>query len=160
RDMAGPGYLRAMGIRLVAGREFNERDETSAPPVMLINEAFAVRYFAGQDPVGKRVKVGRVPHEVVGVYHNYVYRSATNLRRSPDFLVPLAQNYSSSVWIVVRAERDPAPLLPALRDLVAGLNPNLPLMNATTLEENIQTSLFERRMAAWLVSAMGLLAAI
>ncbi|HWT02798.1 MAG TPA: ABC transporter permease [Pyrinomonadaceae bacterium] len=112
-----PGYLRAMGIPVIKGRDFTERDDDKAPKVILINETLARKHFAGVDPVGKRLQLGinDVNGEIVGVVGDVRSRDLSK-EAGPEFYVPYAQVPIGDVSLVVRAgSADPTLLTQALR---------------------------------------------
>ena len=157
--IAGPGYFRAMGSRLIDGREFTERDSTDAPRVVIINETMASRYWPGQNPIGKRIRVGneRNPFsEVVGLAEDGKY---TTLGEAPTpyMFVPLGQNYDGRMTLVVRGARA-AQLMPAIRQEVRALDETLPLFGAKTIQEFMTRSLSGAQFAATLVTLFGVLA--
>jgi predicted permease len=157
--IAGPGYFRAMGSRLIDGREFTERDSTDAPRVVIINETMASRYWPGQNPIGKRIRVGneRNPFsEVVGLAEDGKY---TTLGEAPTpyMFVPLGQNYDGRMTLVVRGA-GAAQLMPAIRQEVRALDETLPLFGAKTIQEFMTRSLAGAQFAATLVTLFGVLA--
>ena len=90
-NRVGSDFLKTMGIPLVAGREFNDLDTTERPDVAMINETLARRYFAGRDPVGGRIRVGRRTLQVVGVARDGKYSQITESPRA--FMYLPAQQY-------------------------------------------------------------------
>ena len=159
------GYFDAMGIPVVAGRPFGERDTSGAPRVVVVNETFARRFFPGADPareaVGKRISSagdGGPWSEIVGVAKDGKYWT---IGEAPQMFVysPLAQSYSPAGTLVVRtAGGDPRALIPALNAEVRALDPALPLFDVKTVEEHMGVSLFPARVAAALLGSFGLLA--
>jgi predicted permease len=159
------GYFDAMSIPVVAGRPFGERDDKPAPRVVVVNEAFARRFFPGADPareaLGKRMSFrgDEGPwNEIVGVAKDGKYWT---IGEAPQMFVysPLAQSYSSYSTLVVRTSGgDPRALAPALNAEVRALDPALPLFDVKTVEEHMGASLFPARVAAALLGSFGLLA--
>ena len=152
-------YFEAMGIRIQSGRGFEEQDRLS-PQKVVINEAMAERYWPGQSPVGRRIKVGdaRSPDlEVIGVARTGKYRSFRE-QPLPYIYVPYDQQYRTRMTLVVRATGNPATILPAVRAEVQRLNKNVPLYNVKTLTEHLGVALARERMIATLVGLFGLLA--
>jgi predicted permease len=104
-----PDYFRVMRTRLVRGRAFDERDRADAPQVVIVNESFARRYFAGEEPVGKRIAIERgpvddarqPPREIVGVAAD-VRHEALDAEAGEEFYVPYAQAPEASMNLVVR----------------------------------------------------------
>jgi putative ABC transport system permease protein len=161
------GYFDAMGIAVVAGRPFGERDSSEAPRVVVVNETFARRFFPGADPareaVGKRMSFrgDEGPwNEIVGVAKDGKYWT---IGEAPQMFVyaPLAQSYSPAVTLVVRAAGgDARALVPALNAEVRAIEPALPLYDVKTIEEHMGVSLFPARVAATLLGGFGLLALV
>jgi len=155
----GEGYFQTAGVRVLSGRDFSEADREGAPGVAIINEAMAHRFWANQDPLGKRFRFfgDDFFHEVVGVAANAKY---VTLGEDPQPCVhlPLAQNYSDVVTVYIRAESDPAAALGAARREVRAADPEIALTNTWTVGEVIGQSLWASRMAAWLLAVLGALA--
>jgi predicted permease len=157
-------YFRAMGVPLVAGRGFDERDDEKSPRVVVVNETLARRFFPGRDPareaLGKRIGFSgdNGPwSEIVGVAKDGKYWTIGEAPQ-PFVYSPLAQSYSPTVTLVARTEGDSRPLASALNAEVRALDPTLPLFDVKTLEEHMGVSLFPARVAAVLLGGFGLLA--
>jgi predicted permease len=156
---AGPGYFQAMGTRLVRGRDFTERDDETAPPVAIINETFARRFWPGENPLGRRFRQGGPAApltEVVGVVADGKY---AGLNEAPQTYVvrPLAQDYTGTNTVVIRTDRELGGLLAAVRNEVRSLDPHLPA-SGKPLEERLAMPLLPVRVAASLLGSFGLLA--
>jgi predicted permease len=154
-----PGYLQAMGTRLVQGRDFTEQDDENAPRVAIVNETFARRFWPGQDPLGKRFRQGSSDSplmQVIGVIEDGKYAT---LNEQPQLYVcrPLLQSYSGSTTVVARTA-DPRKSLVVLRNEVLQLDPNLPIYNAQPLAEKMSLPLLPARIAASVLGVFGLLA--
>ena len=149
-----PDYFRTMGIPLVRGREFTSQDRPGAPGVAIINEALAKRFWPGQDPLGRRLKVGDAHLEVVGVVQTGKYRT---LSESPlPFLYrPILQNYRPRCTLVVRAAGDPHNLLPEVRREIQAIDPNVVPLDLETMKEYMALPLFPAHTAGLLLGAFG-----
>ena len=161
-NVVGADYFRVMRISVVRGRAFTEADREGAPPVVMVNETLARRYWPGQDPIGKGISVTGPEgpfRPVVGVVADGKYR---NLAEDPlPFLyLPFGQQNRAWMTLHVRATGDPGPLLARLRQEVRLLDPNLPIVNPTTLHEQIGLAVLPQRLAATLLSAFGLMAVL
>jgi predicted permease len=156
-NIAGERYFDTMRIPLVAGREFTSQDSRDAAPVVIVNETMARRYWAGRDAVGGRLRMGKNEYQVVGVARDIKYNSLAE-RPQPHMYLPLEQNFTSAVVLHVRTAGAPGALLPALRDVIRGLDANLPIFDARTLDEHLGTAVFAQRMGANLLGVMGVLA--
>jgi predicted permease len=159
----GPGYHELMGIPLAAGRGFTEQDRAGAPRVAVINEAMARQYLPGQNPLGKRLFLGRgsAPLEIVGVARDSKYHSLTE-SPTPHLDTPILQDPYAYRYVVVhvRAKGDAAALLAEVRREVKALDPTLSLAGAGTLADELGNSLAASRMAATLTTLFGLVALV
>jgi len=160
-NIVGTDYFRTMKIPLLQGREFVQSDTTTAPQVVIINETAARRFWPDQNPVGRRLTLGRAPdeevREIVGVVKDSKYRRLNDESR-PTAYVPFAQDYRANMALHVRTTGEPGAMLAAVRREVQALDASLPLYNIKTLEEQKSGSLYTSRMAAMLLTAFGLLA--
>ena len=159
RGVAGPEYLRTVRTALLAGRDFTDRDNASAPPVSIINKALADRYWQGQDAIGKRLQVARHWTTVVGVAANGKYRRLV-YDTAPLVLIPMLQSYRTDQIVYVRVAGDPMAYASAVERTVHGLNSDLPLFNETTLAANMRMGNAFERIAAAFAGSFGLLALI
>jgi len=159
RGAAGPEYLRTVRTALLAGRDFAGTDNASAPPVSIINKALADRYWPGQDPIGKRLRVARQWTTVVGVAANGKYRRLV-YDTAPLVLIPMLQSYRTDQIVYVRVAGDPTAYTSAVERTVHGLNADLPLFNETTLAANMRIGDAFERIAAAFAGSFGLLALI
>ena len=160
-NQIGPDYFRTMKIPLLDGREFSKSDTATTPPVAIINEAAARRFWPGQNPVGRRVIVGRAPdesvREIVGVVKDSKYRRLTEELR-PAVFTPFLQRYRGDMSLHVRTTGEPGAMIAAVRSEAQALDANLPVYNIRTLEEQKNSSLYTSRMAATLLTVFGVLA--
>ena len=159
RGKVGPGYLQTLRTPLLAGRDFTDQDSAGTQPVVIVNQALVNRYWPGQNAIGKRIQVAGRWCTVVGVAANGKYRRMT-YDTAPLVLVPLMQRYTSEVILHVRTNGDPLALTSAVERTAAGLNPDLPLFNVSTLRESMQMGNVFERIAAVFAGSFGLLALI
>ena len=157
RTYAGPGYLRAMRIGLVEGRDLEPSDDADAEPVAVVNEAFAERYWPGQGAVGRRVRVDRRWYTVVGVARQATYQDPRE-GRVPFLYLPILQAYYPQATLHVRVAGDPLAYAPVVAEAVHALNAELPLFDVTTLKEATRAAGFRERIAASVVTLFGALA--
>ncbi|MFL6215596.1 MAG: ABC transporter permease [Blastocatellia bacterium] len=151
-------YFRAMGIRLLKGRDFNERDGYDAAPVIIINEAYAERYFPNEDPLGKRIRpgisveTGKRPawREVIGVVGNVRHQSLTR-DFTPEYYVPQSQIPFDSMTLVVKTASDPHGIVNAVREEVRAMDKDLPLFNIRTMDDYLSRSVAQPRLIALLL---------
>jgi len=156
-DEVGPGYLATLGIALVAGREFSPSDDESSPPVAVVNEAMAARYWPAQNPVGRSFQLKERRLEVVGVAATVKYESLVE-RAKPFFYVPLRQNPSGAVVLHVRTSQPPGPMAASLARHVHALDPSLAPAGLVTMREQIDSKSGAQTAALWLVGLLGGLA--
>jgi putative ABC transport system permease protein len=160
----GPEYFRTMGIPLVKGREFTERDNLNSAPALIINEALARKHFPNEDPIGKRIGPGfsTVPvteetgmREVVGVVADVKHQNLQGPAQ-PEIFFAQAQMPFSTMTMVVRAA-DPPGLVNAARSVVRSLDKDAPVYGVRTVEELLGRSVAAPRFNTLL---LGLFAAV
>src|SRR5262245_11467810 len=156
-NRVGAEHFRTLGIRLLAGREFTDRDAPESTAVGVINETMARRYFDGRDPIGGRIRVGTRTVEVVGVARDGKYNTVTE-RPRPFMYVPLQQWYRPDIVLVATTRGDPARAVPLLHQAVRELDANVPLFDVRTIAEHLEVSVFIQRMIASMLGAFGILA--
>jgi putative ABC transport system permease protein len=157
-------YLKVMGIRIVAGRDFGEEDGPGRPRVMLINEALARRDFAGRNPIGETVYVGRFPQpwQIVGITGN-VRQFGLDLAPQPQFFVDLRQwsnealVFPAGAYYAVRTSADPLAIVPAVRSLVRQLDPEAVVFYVEPMDQVVASTISRPRLYAVL---LGVFAAI
>jgi predicted permease len=152
-------YFRTMTIALVRGRVFDVADDGQAPRVAIVNEAFANKYWADEDPIGKRLKTGRWDHEVIGLVKNSKYRNVDE-ETKPYLYLHMDQLYfrRAATFTYVRTGGDPTNLVSAVRDEVHALDPTLPISYIDTLVAAQAFALAPIRMSAGVVSIFAVLA--
>jgi predicted permease len=172
-NMITPGYFNAMSMRLVSGRAFDDRDErlTTAPRgnnafrVAIANEAFVKQYLEGESAIGRHVGFGNdpgtpTPIEIVGVVSDAKYTSVRDEIR-PQLFFPLLEWADPRNFVVfLRANAEPAAMVPTARAVIHDLDPMLPLHDVHTLEQKLHQSLANERLLASLSAIFGLLATL
>jgi putative ABC transport system permease protein len=169
------GYFRSMGIPLLAGREFDERDERleELPEdqgnrqfrVAVVNERFAKKYFAGRDPIGQRIGFGTnpgqaTPIELVGVAADSKYTGVRDETQRQVFFPFLESARPRGFTVYVRTTQPPEPMLSDVRRIVRELDPNLPVAGARTLAQQVELSVRRERMVATMSVIFGGLATL
>ncbi len=154
--VATPDYFSTMGIPLRRGRFFDDHDRANAASVLLVNEAAARRFWQGEDPVGKRVKLGPNPERqpwitVIGVVGD-VRHVALDLEPRPEVYRPYAVNPLGAPILVIRTETDSRPLLGALSAAVRSVNAEVPAYNIYEMRDLVERSTAERRFVMWLLT--------
>jgi predicted permease len=147
---ATPGYFRALGIPLLAGRFFGDADDADAPRVIVINKSMADRYWPDEDAVGKRVRLWGATRTIAGVVGD-LKDSPGELSARPGFFFPLSQQTQSHVVLVLRTYGEPLSLTAALRDELAALDRDLPLSELKTLEQVAHSAVARARFAMMLL---------
>jgi putative ABC transport system permease protein len=155
-------YFEAMGVRLVRGRLFTERDNAGAPKVLIVNDTVARRFFPNEEAVGKRITFygsGGPLSEIVGVVASV--RSA-ELSSQPliEAYAPDAQYPASSMTFVVRTTAEPTALTAAIRQEIASIDPLQPLSAVRTMEDVVRTSTAEPRLLSTLTVLFATIAAL
>ncbi len=157
-----PDYFRSMGIRLVVGRAFNERDDASAPPVVILNQAMARSYWPGRNPIGEFVTVGGCGQEnewcqVVGVVED-VRQHNLDQNPRPAIYVPYARDPWPFMAFVVRTGTDPAAATSAVESAIHSVDRDQPLYGIRTMDEVVSASRSPRRVRTLLLSLFAALA--
>jgi predicted permease len=147
-----------MSIPITDGRAFTAQDTEQTQKVVIVNETMARRYWPGQTALGKQIRTYDT-FEVIGVAKDIKYHNLGEEPR-PHFYYSLLQNYLPEVALHVRTAGNPASVLPAVREAVQSLNPNLALYDAKPIIENIAVSTIPQRIAAILLGVFGLLALV
>ena len=153
------GYFATAGIPLRSGREFSERDDTRAPPVILINEAMAARYFPDGSPLGQRVRFWGASREIVGVVGNERF-NGLNADPAPAVYAPMSQAPASTGTVLVRTAGDPRSVLPAIRSAIWSIDPDLAPFDVTTMGEALDAALAQQRFLALLLAGFAGLALV
>ena len=150
-------YFATLGIPIVSGRAFARTDDENAPPIAIINETMAAKYWPAKNAVGQRVKVADRWLEIVGIARNSNYR--TKLEPLMPFLyVPLRQNWGVQNTLLVRTHETPRALLNALSREVHALDANLAPRTPSRMQEQVDEMSYSQRLAVTLVAVFGVTA--
>ena len=153
-----PGYFRTMSVPLVRGRLLTDADHTTAPPVLLINEAAAHRFFEGQEPLGKQISFWGTNRTIVGIIGNERFQG---LAEAPPIAVyaPLDQAPSANGGgvLLVRTSGDPKALIASVRGAIREQDPALAVFGLEPFTETVSRSVAERRFT---MLVLGLLASV
>jgi predicted permease len=160
RVIVAPNYFATMGIPVIAGRGFTERDDRRAPQVAIINEAAARKFFPGENPVGRRF--GDSPEdssevEIVGVLRDVRYNS---LREPPPptLYVPYLQRNPEDLVFTVRTAADPASVLSAVRAAVLAADPDIPIVAIETQMSQVERRFRQEKVLAQAYTLFGSIA--
>jgi len=152
------GFFRTIGIPVMAGRVFDERDRPDGARVVVVNDAFATRFLSGRPAVGARVRIasrgGAAPwSEIIGVVGN-ARNQGIALPAQPEIFVSMERGRDAwnQLFLLVRSARPPAALLPDVRQAVRAIDAEQPVYSIQTLDEAIALSVFQQRLAARLVA--------
>ncbi|HEX6536987.1 MAG TPA: ABC transporter permease [Gemmatimonadaceae bacterium] len=158
-----PGYFATFDVPVLQGRAIGEQDRTDADPVVMVNQAFARRFFEGESPLGHRVRFGGANstepwRRIVGVVPD-IFTPDPDRRRPPMIIAPLAQHHSNFVSLVVRASGgDPMAFTPAVRQAVASLDPDIPLYWVYSMERALERPTWFYRVFGTMFMLFGVVA--
>jgi putative ABC transport system permease protein len=152
-------YFKTMGIPLRQGRGFDQTERFDSPPVVIVNERFASKFFPGQNVIGKRIKPGfsaddspEKMREIIGVVGNVKHRALNN-EDSPEMYLPRTQIPTSFMSLVIRTSvSDPASVTSGIRQELTAMDPGIPLASVRVFDEYISRSLARPRFNALLLS--------
>jgi predicted permease len=171
-NAVGVDFFRTLGIPIIAGRSFGAQDTATSPRVGIINRQLAKTRFPGQNPLGRRFTIGghnRDGHggelstdeiQIVGICGDTLY---TNLREPPppQFFIPYVQQTQvGGMTYEIRTQVRPDGILPALQRVVQRVDPDLPLIDVRTQDQQIEADLQQERLFMTLTSGFGVLALI
>jgi len=157
RATVPPGYFQFMGIRMLEGRDFTERDEAGAPQVMIINKTFAQRFYGKASPVGRTVTVGGGKVTIVAEVSDSKYSTPTEAA-APYFYLPFRQWFGPGLnfSVLVKTASDPMAILSDLRREALALNQDA-AFHSMKLSDAVGYSLYAQKVAARLLTAVGVL---
>ncbi len=171
RIVASPGYFQALGIPLLKGRFFDERDTADSQKTVIVDEKLAKKFWPDRDPLGHRLyypsdmsdptAIGPKTRifTVVGVVGTIKDRGLVDADdRVGAYYFPYAQASSRSLTFAVRAAGEPQAALPAIRRALAGIDPEMPLYDVHTMGQRVEESLQRRRTPMLLAVAFGVIA--
>jgi len=161
RHLISPNAFGVLGIPIVQGRDFNERDTPSSTPVVIINQAMARQAFPGEDPLGKRIVSGmlQLTQEVVGVVADTHTQDLTT-PPTAEMYYPILQRPENFVSVLVRTDGDPAALAGSVRAALKAIDPGIPLNQPTTMAQFVADSMADRRLTMVLLAAFAGLALV
>lgn len=157
------GYFKTMGISLLKGRVFTDRDDKEAPGVIIVNQAFARKFFPDEDPIGKHIKPAistdesqPALREIVGVVADVKNRNLSSAWR-PGFFVPQAQIPFNQMTVLIKTDNDPHNLITAAQNEVTSMDRELPVFNLKTMDDYLAASVAAPRFNTML---LGIFAAV
>jgi putative ABC transport system permease protein len=156
-----PAYMKAMRLRLLRGRFFNDRDTTNSHNVCVINNDIATKFFPGQNPIGKRLlqSRGNIESEIIGVVDDVKFRGL-DAATSSELYLPFEQTAVPipNMSVVIRSTSALQPIVTSVRAIITKLDPDLPLANISSMDDVISVSVEGPRLTARIVAAFGGLA--
>jgi predicted permease len=158
-----PAFFTTLRIPIVAGRTFSESELTTTSPAVIVSKGVVDRFWPGQDPVGKRLKLGPLASSnpwmtIVGVVVDVKYRGLPeNPTADPDIYLPFAER-NSQYSLVVRASVPPSTLVAPVRALVRSIDPSIPVYNISTMAELIGARTSRSRFTMWLMAVFAAVA--
>ncbi len=163
----GVGYFRTMGIPIIKGREFEDRDRYGATPVVIITETLARQFFPNEEPIGKRIKPGintiegdkTTMREIIGVVGDIRNRSL-DTEPKPAYYVPQTQVPFDQMVMVVKTTGDPHSLISAATKQVAAMDQDIPVFSVKTMEEYLSASVAAPRFSTTLLSIFAAVALV
>jgi predicted permease len=175
-DRVSPRFFETIGARILRGRMFDERDTPDATHVAVVNQEFAAKMFPNQDPIGKRFGMGgrehRADYTIVGMVENVTFRNPRKATPPPMFFLPLLQMWKSE-WndngmarsnlignIELRVAGGDNALAGKTRTALAGIDPNLTVVDLTTIQNQLGNLLLHERLVAQLTALFGVLALV
>ena len=164
--IASRGYFDAVGIKVRAGRTFDDRDRLGSPRVVVVNEAFVSRYLNGRAPLGARLRMGdkpeqATPAEVVGVVANTTNAGAA-IAPSPEMFVSMEQGRDSwnQLFLVARIAGDPMSAVSTLRQTVVSIDRDQPVYAIQTLNQAFEVSILPQQVSTVLLTIFAVVALV
>jgi putative ABC transport system permease protein len=173
-NCVSPGYFATLGVPLIEGRDFSERDSGTimhkgipfpVPSVIIINQKMAKYYFGNRSPIGRHIGFGNEPGavadmEIIGVVKDFKYLGVREEITRQALIPYLALPFMINMTSYVRTSTPPEQAFSLIRRTVANLDPNLPVYDMRTLEDTIDASLLNERLVASLSALFGGLATL
>ena len=157
---ASGGYFRAMGIRLVSGRLFDPAiDRPGGQSVVIASERIRDRYFDGEDPVGKQLRLGQGTAEIIGVVSD-IRRAGLKDDPRADLYFPFELNPSNGITLFMKTRGDPINQLPVIRETLRGLEPRILLLDHATMESVASDSVRDTKLILWLLGLFAITAVV
>jgi putative ABC transport system permease protein len=161
---AAPGYFHVMGISLLEGRDFSQSDLANAPPVAIVNETLARRFYPQGNAVGRKILFG-LPKEgaanpwmtIVGVISD-IRTGALDLAPAPQFYMPESQQANDGLFAVLRTQGEPGAVTREALTIIRQLDPELPVSDIGTMQQHVNSMLGQPRFRAMLTALFAFLA--
>lgn len=154
---ATPGYLEALGVPIISGRNVAETDRSDAPAVVVINQTFAKQFFVNQDPVGQRLNLSGALRTIIGVAGDAKYEGLGS-EVGPQVYVPFAQSPFPGLRIAVRTTTDPSTLISAVRTAIQSVDSEEGPTRFAPMSELLAESVAQPRFNTFLIGLFAMLA--
>ncbi|HEX3747771.1 MAG TPA: ABC transporter permease [Bryobacteraceae bacterium] len=154
--IVAPAYFETLRIPLLAGREFRESDDAAQAPVAIVNRTFALRYFGGANPVGRRIRGGGPWVTIIGEVRDSKYRRLLE-PAEPFLYTPYRQTHGDQFWIAffIRTGEAPRTFIPPVQRTAAAIDPNAGVTDVVPFEDDIAGSVYAQKVAAALLTVLG-----
>ncbi len=153
-DGVGPRFFETVGTPLLQGRDFTAQDDSGTARVVIVNQAFAKKYWPGQDAMGRWIDFGGGKRTVVGVVATAKQKQLGETPL-PFLFLPHAQDYDAAVTMYVRTSGDPKLLTETVRRTFASIDPNLPFLDVRTFAEHMGAATFFMKLGAIMLGLFG-----
>jgi putative ABC transport system permease protein len=157
------GYFHTLGVRLLRGRLFDERDQADAPLTTVLSETAARKYWPNEDPVGKRFTMNfsnwLPQYEIIGVVAD-IKTDGLNSPFTPEIYQSMSQTPSDDSELIIRTKGAPETFSTLVREEMKRFDRDIPLRNVRTMDDVIAGALWQSRLAAWLLGLFAALAAL
>lgn len=156
-----PGFIKTLGIPLVRGRFLAEQDKQDTPPVAVINNALAEKYFANEDPIDRKITVDGVSLTVVGVVGDVKF-TGLDMPVIPDVYTSYYQDIytTANIWLAVRTSSDPIRLATAVQEQVRAIDKDLAPSRIVTMDQIVMESISEKQFSMVLLGILGTVALV
>ncbi len=158
-----PGYFAALGIPLIRGRVFDDHDRPDAPMTAVINEATARKFFPNEDPIGRQIAIDMTSYAprmtIVGIVGD-IRMDGMDRQVLPEVFWPMADLPSSNAWLIARARNDAGSVANALRRIVNDIDPEVGIVEVSTMTSVVGDSLWRERFSAVLIGLFAALAVL
>jgi putative ABC transport system permease protein len=162
-ESVSPDYFKTLKIQLIRGRTFDGEDRVGQTPVVVIDEKLANRCFPGQDPIGQQLaedahKPNSIKYTIVGMVRTVRHDDLASQPKLAELYFSVLQRPELQMTVLLRAKGDPQGLVSAVREAVQSADPNLPVFNIRTMENQLSNELVTQRLSVVLVSLFSILA--
>ena len=161
-NVIGPDFFHTLGVPILVGRDFSDADNASSPPVGIINEEFAQKFFPGQNPLGHIIGPDDFPFHmtIVGVVKNHKYRSIDETPIPMAWYMYAQIPITGKMHVEMRVHGSPLAILPAARRTLQSIDPDLPLIQPMTQRAQFDTTISQQLLFARLAGFFGALAVV